>query len=369
MTTETETKSPEQAMGEVYDAMHAEPAPAVETPPADAAPSPEASQSRARDEAGRFTKSDKAPDAIKSEAIGKTPEPEAKPATAAKAPEGPGKGAGAELPAAPPPEPVPSVKAPQAWTAAAREAFAKAPPEVQREVDRREREITRALSETAQARQFAVEVQRSLQPYESIARSNGTDAMTWAGNALQMVASLYAGTPQQRAQTIAQAIKLSGADLDTINGFLSGQSVAQTSSMPPVDVRGEVERYWQQMEQRREMETNQRAAEEFLANPPEFWNEVSADVLELIRLDRAKGGNMSPQQAYDRAIRFNEDAQKVISQRKAAEDAKKRQAEMAASKAAASSVRTQPVGPASPAKKTDRQAMEEMYDQIASGGR
>lgn len=368
---ETEAKTAEQAMGEVFDSMHAPPeaAPVAEVAPVEAAPVVEAPKvDRARDEAGKFVKAE----TVKSEAIGKTPEkPAVTPATAAKAPEGPGKEVGAEPSlTAPASDHVSSVKAPQAWSPQAREAFAKAPPEVQREVDKREREITRTLSETAQVRQFAQGVQESLRAYEPIARQYGQDAFTWAGEALSLAAPIYSGNPRAAAQAIVRAIQVSGADLDTINSFLQAgpqgppsQTQAHAYQPPSEDaIIAKLEAKW-------EAQKNQQMAQEFLANPPEFWGDVQEDAIELIRLDRMRGGNMTPQQAYDKAVKFNEGVQSALAQRKAAEAAKKQQADLSASKAAATSVRSQPAGPAVPGKKSSVEAMSEMYDQIAAGRR
>jgi hypothetical protein len=339
-----------------------EPSPVVETSAPDAAPSPAPSQGRARDEAGRFTK---AAEAAPEKPAGTAPKGDVHGAASAAPPAGQGKAEGAVPPPAPSAEPAsPPVKAPQSWTPQAREAFSKAPPEVQAEVAKREKEIARALQEAAPARQYAQQVQESLRPYETIARANGMDAMSWAGQALQTVASLYAGTPQQKAQTIAQAILTSGADLEAINAALQNPQAPTRQaapSQPRVDPREEVRRI---LEEERTMS----AAREFLANPPEFYDTVKDDVHDILRLDRQRGGNLTPAQAYDRACRFNEDVQSVLAQRKAAEAARTQQQVTARAQVAASSVRSTPAAaPSTAAQPKSIRGALEAADQHLSG--
>jgi hypothetical protein len=351
------------------DASLSSDAPDVETTPtetvttADVAPVEEPAETqgqadqRARDEAGKFTKAPKAK-AAKAE----------KPAAAA--PRGGVHGAASAAPSAgqvpadgavPPPAPsaeaaTPVVKTPQSWTPAAREAFAKAPPEVQAEVTRREREIARTLSETAEARKVAQSVHQTLAPFEGLARSQGMDSMQYAGSVLQTAAALHMGTPQQKAAVVAQIIGSYGVDLDAINAELQGQP-AQAQHAPPVNVDELVERRFQAIEAKRAQESNLRTAQEFLDSSPEFLSDVLPDMQELLRIDRFKGGNMTPQQAYDRACKLNEGVQSVLAQRKAAESARTAQASTARTQAAASSVRSTPA--AAPERSAQPKSIEE----------
>jgi hypothetical protein len=357
------------------EAQTAEPAPESAPEVVEAAPevapeapveaAPEAPSARARDDAGRFARAEKP-----------TEKPAAPPDGAQKAGVKPaaaglGKADGAAPPVAPPAEPTqPSAKAPQAWTPQAREAFAKAPPEVQREVERREREMSRFMQESAPIRQFAQSVQQSLAPYETIARANGTDAMTWAGNALQMVASLYAGTPQQRAATIARAIHVSGADLDAINQALSGQQQAAPSSpqFGPTDIEQIIEQRFAQREAAMEQQQNLTTVQQFLETQPEFIDDVFPDMVQLLKLDRAKGGNMTPQQAYDRTCKYSEGVQSVLSSRKATEAARANAPTVQRSKAAAVSIKPSPVA-ANPAGSRGTPSLRETIESAVAGQR
>jgi hypothetical protein len=310
----------------VEAAAEAEAAPAGETPAQKA--------QRERDEKGRF--------APKAEKTIEKPAAAARDGTAS-----PAKPAGQGTPAAAPPsaaagQPAPeasaAVKPPQSWTPAAREAFAKAPPEVQAEVVKREREIARTLQDTAHARQTAEQVQRTLAPYETIARANGMDAMSYAGSVLQTAAALHLGTPQQKAQAFAALIQQFQPDLEAINSFLQGQAPRgqpQQAPQPQVDYRAEMRRVM--LEERARQE-----AEAFLANQPEFLDDVKDDMLLIRERAVAAGRNMTWPEAYDRACKLNENVSRVLDQRKAAEQLRTPQPVTEAARRAASSVRSRP---------------------------
>lgn len=318
-------------------------APAPEAPPVEVAAveapveveqAPKAE--RARGEDGKFIKAEKAPE--KSPAA---PKGDVHGAAPTVPPTGPGKADGTA------PSPVPSaepahhpVKPPQAWTPAAREAFAKAPPEVQHEVAKREREIAITLQQTAEARKTAEAVTKTLAPFEGLARANGMDAMSYAGSVMQTAAALQMGAPGQRAGIIAQLINTYGVDLEAINSALQGQPAR--SAQPEVDVNRLIEQRFQAMEAQRVQQENMRAAQAFIDSQPEFLGDVQEDMAEILRLDRARGGNLTPQQAYDRACKLNENVQAVLAQRKAAEAARTAHAATARTQAAASSVRSTP---------------------------
>ena len=94
-----------------------------------------------------------------------------------------------------------------------------------------ETEITRTLQETAQARQFAQAVQQTFSPYEGMARAQGMDAMGLAASAMQTVAVLQMGAPQQKAQALAQVIRAYGVDVNELAAALDGRE-AQRRETP-----------------------------------------------------------------------------------------------------------------------------------------
>jgi hypothetical protein len=302
----------------------------VEVPAPDAAPSPAPTPGRARDEAGRF--------APKAEKTAAAPEGAQKPALAAGAAEG--KAAGiSPVPAAPPvPEP-PKFRAPQSWKPAMRELAAKLPAEFHPLVEeslRIDNEAKRALNDSTEARRMAESVHRTLAPFEGLARANGMDAMSYAGNVLQMAAQLFQGPQPNRPALIAQLIKQAGVNPEDVNPYLSGEKAPPAApQQPQADPREQVRAILEE-------ERIRQVATEFLESPPEFYETVQGDMHEILRLATAQGRKMTPQQAYDRACKLNEDVQGIIAQRKAAEAAKAQIVSTQRSKAAAVSIRAAP---------------------------
>jgi hypothetical protein len=359
-----ETQDRRAVLEEAFDKIAAEPAPEVE--PVDAAPEPAAeleadpevdtrtAAERARDEKGRFAKGGEQPKAEARPAEPKPTDP-AKPAAPVEA-----------KPLEPKPEAGPPVKAPQSWKPQAREAFAKAPPEVQQEVMRREAEIARALQEAAPVRQFAQQVQQSLAPYEGIARASGMDAMTWAGQALQTFAGLHQGTPQYRAEIIAKAINAYGIDVDAVNAVMQGQAPQAHAApqQPPQDVSRLVQQEFQRVAQEAQQQRATSAWEQFQASAPEFLDDVKDDMRFILEREGAANRNMTYQQAYDRAVKLNEDVSAILAQRKAAEAAKAQIASTQRTRAAASSVKPMPAAAVSAQPADRRELLARRYDEL-----
>lgn len=358
MTDETQVDDRRAVLEAAFDKMNAEPAPEpVEAAPEPAAveeaeAAPEAKPGQPRQPDGKFAKVEKAAEPAAPKAKDAQPV-EAKPEAVPEAKQ--------VEPAAPP------VKAPQSWRPQAREAFAKAPPEVQQEVTRRESEIARALQESAEARRTAETVQRTLQPFEGLARTNGMDSMQFAGAVLQNAAVLQMGTPAQKAQLLAGIISTYGIDVEAVNAAMQGQPAAAPQQyQQPQDVGRIVEQVLQQRVQAAQEQKAVQAWQEFQANAPEFLSDVQGDMQEILELAGRQGRNMTYQQAYDRAVKLNEDVQAILAQRKAAADATARNAATQKAKAAASSVRPSSAASGAVAQPTDRrEILSRRYDELA----
>jgi hypothetical protein len=358
-------------LSEAFDRLAAEPDPEPVVEPAEVAapaeidvePDTRTAAERARDDKGRFApkgdtklpeKSAAAPErAQKVDAVKTTAADQGKPA-------------GAEYPHAPVGQPAPAVKPPQAWTPAAREAFAKAPPEVQQEVAKREREIALTLQQTAEARRMSESVHRTLAPFEGIARASGMDVMSYAGSVMQAAAQLFQGPVGNRPALIAQLIKQAGVNPEDVNPYLTGERAAPqpAQAQPQPNIEEIVERRLTEREQRAEAERTKQTVAEFAAKEPEFLNDVVPDMVAIIDADRRAGRNPDLQRAYDRACKLNEDVSKILEQRKAAETARTAQAATQRTRAAASSIRSQPAVAASAQPADRRELLARRYDEL-----
>lgn len=357
---ETLSTPPEEAPAPVAEA-----SPAAETAP-EVTETAEAKAERVRDEAGRFAKGK--PD----EAKGGMRDAQAASALPAK-----GKGTEVAPPAAPAPlAPVPDkpVKIPQSLRGPAKELAAKLPPEFHPLLDefhRRDVETTRALNESHQARQFATEVQRSLSPYEGIARASGTDTMTWAGQALQERAAVMSGPPDHAVKVVANAVRMleqrfGPQALDMINAAMGGQ--APQAAPPPVDVNAQVEKALEARISRMQQQQMLTQAQAFVEGLPEDDRAelptLMPQITGILEAARSAGAKMTYQQAYDQARWAHpEFRQRLIAQAEA-EKAQKQTAAAQQAKAAVVSIKSTPAAPVRSATKGIDAAMEQAAQKL-----
>ena len=148
-------------------------------------------QGRERDpQTGRFTKQPKAA------------KPETPQGTQPPKPETP---QGTQPPA---PAPRPADKAPQSWSPAEREHWAKVQPEVRAIINRREREIATAMQESAGARQLAGQFQNVVAPFWTMLQAEGVQHPLQAVQALLTTAyKLRSGSDSDRARQVAMIAK------------------------------------------------------------------------------------------------------------------------------------------------------------------
>lgn len=351
-----------EALSSAFDA--AEEAPELEAPaaveasleaPAEvteaqetAAPETPAEQAqRARDETGRFAKKQEQP---KPAAVKPVPAAKATaPATPAATPLG-------QQPQEAAPAAPESTKAPQSWKPAAREHFAKLPPEVQQEVVRREKETAVALQGAAQARALAEGFQRTVEPYRALLTD---EPLKVVANLMQTAAQLQTAPPAHKAQLVAQLVRTYGIPIEALDAALAGQPAPQQAGqggpqhMDPRTLAAQVEQQVvQRLQQQRVQAARAKATQEAesFAQQAEFFDDVREDVADMLELAGRRGVALSLEEAYARATKMHPEVSKVLQQREAAKQANATQASTQRARAAASSVRSQPAtGPAASA--------------------
>ena len=129
-----------------------------------------------------------------------------------------------DTPAIDPKDPV--AKAPGSWTPAAREEWANVPATVKQEVWKREREASRALTVSADARRLQQEFSQTIQPYLGFIVAENSTPLKAVDQMMRTAAVLRVGTAQQKVQLVAQTIKQFGVDLEQLDAFLAGQAPA-----------------------------------------------------------------------------------------------------------------------------------------------
>lgn len=296
---------------------------------------------RARDGKGRFapaaTEAQEAPATALAAKPAVTPKP---PTNGAPAP--------AQAPQTPPAE---AARAPQSWKPAAREHFAKLPAEVQSEVARREKEIAATLQETASARRLADEVRHVVGPYEALIRGEGAEPLQFIQSLLQTAAGLRGPAAPQ---VIARLVRSLGVPIDALDQALTatiqgggGQAPGQPQQGAYQDPRvDQLLGAMQQAAHRRQAGMQQQAQADidgFKANA-EFFPDVERRMGALMADAAARKQAMSLQDAYDAACWADKDIRGILQQREAEKAANARNASTQRSRAAASSIKSQPAG-------------------------
>jgi hypothetical protein len=366
--TEAMEKAEQHLNGEAEAEAPAEVVEAAPETPAESQETQAQAEQRARDESGKFTKTPKAKAAKAKEPAAAAPKGGVHGAASAAPSAGEAPADGAAPSPAPSAEAVSTLKPPSSLRPAAKEAFSKAPREVQEDLIRIDREVRQVMQRSAEATKTAEAVHRTLAPFEGLARSQGMDSMQYAGSVLQTAAALHMGTPQQKAAVVAQIIGSYGVDLEAINAALSGQAPPAQQAQPRFDPRAEVQRALEEERVRQQEAANQATIREFLASAPEDLDEVLPQMTRLLQADRLQGGNLTPKAAYDEARWANPGIrarlQQQEQQRKAAEAARTRTAATAQAKAAAVSIRSQPAAPVSAKPKGIDAAMDAAREKL-----
>lgn len=217
----------------------------------------------------------------------------------------------------------PAVKAPQSWKPAVREKFAELPAEVQEEILRVESAAGRKFQESAQATKIAENFAQTLEPYRELIQSSGVSPFQAIKETMDMAKMLATGTQRQKAQVLAQLYSTYNVDLNELNEVLT----AHINMPKPTAAEQQILSQLNDLRARVAMPPAPRPAEipqdsvnteiEAFASDPknEFFNDVSSDMALLLQNGKAK----TLAEAYDKAIRLNDEVQKVLTARKTKE--------------------------------------------------
>lgn len=382
-----------EALEEGYEEIDAStPEPAVETPaplppasdePPVEEPAPAEGATGERDDKGRFVPKGAPPSPAPPKSA-KLP-PSAPPAAAAGA-----RKTGPVTPAAAPA--APALPAPQALKPAARELWAKLPPEfepLKQDWARREKETTAALARAAEAQRTGGAFTEQIRPYEATIRSSGMEPAAYVGSLLQTVHALTYGPPQAQADVLAGVVAQFGAhllqpDRQEPDGSYTSPLVRALAARlqggqgapgmaPPQQQQGQFrDPRLDQLLAERSTQLEQAAQNQstsFLASH-EFGPDVAeavADILDLwVKRGETQISDERLEQAYTAACWANPEIAAIMEQRRTVQTVGTAQAGTQRARAAASSIRTRPTA-AAPAKPAGiRDALSQRYDEIDS---
>ncbi len=276
----------------------------------------------------------------------------------------------------------PEERVPVGWKGEAKLKWAEVPQEVRQEVVRREKEVNDVLRESAGSRQFQEAFERTIAPFQQFIAADGGDPLIATRNLMQTAAVLRVGSPQQKAQTVAQIVRQFGVDIETLDSALAGAPVqpGNGAGMSP-----DVQQYLQQQLapvqqfmgnlQSRVQQANAAQATEVSSEIEAFENNPKYPYFEDVREDmgwlfeRANQRNekLTLESAYEQAIRMNPKLSEITTKQQAARQAQEANKSLEAKKRAAASLRGTSPAPAAPAEPKDlRGALEKAWDKAAS---
>lgn len=291
-----------------------------------------AAQKRARDEAGRFARTDKpATLPVTSDQAA----PDAKPVDqAATLP--------VDQPAAQPQD-----KAPATWTPAAREQWAALPDAVRAEIVKREREAAQALTRQDEDRLLGKSIKDIATPYKAFIPQGMNEAQV-VQSLLASHAKMAMASPAEKTQLLLGLARQYGADLSQFAAQGNQQQEAPAGGQAIPEVRQLFEEVGQlksllqsrdEQDQQANAQAVQAQVEAFAADPKnEFFGDVRDRMSQLI----ASGAAADLKDAYEQAIWSHGPTREVLINRANQQRIEQATAKAQAAKNAGSSVTGSP---------------------------
>lgn len=271
-------------------------------------------------------------------------------------------------------------KPPLSWKPAVREHWGKLPKEVREEVNRREQEVQKALSQSANSRKFTQDFGQTIQPFAHLIQAQNSTPLQAVRNLMTTAAGLMTGTSDQKARIIAEIISNYGVDVQALDSVLSGQ---QMPNQPAPTGHGAIPQHImqamqpmysfmnevQQARQMREQAMQHEAVQAVESFDQPFFDDLKDDMADLMEIAARKGQTMTLDQAYTKAVSLNPEISGIISQRKAAEEARRNGGtRLAKAKRIASTISGGPTsgGDGKGAPKSRREALLQNWDDAES---
>jgi hypothetical protein len=229
--------------------------------------------------------------------------------------------------------------APKSLSPAAREAWKKAPDALKKDIAKRERDYEAGIVKYADNAKRAQAMDNTLAPFQQYMQMNGGPAKS-IQTLLQTGASLQMGSPQQKAQMVANLIKQYGVDIRTLDNMIVGVAAPQdVQENTAVDQRIQqaIAPYQQMMnefqhnKQQQQQQTQHKVAtdvQQFSKDPKnEFYNDVQGMMADIMDVEAKSNRFPGMQETYDKACMLHPEISKIVQARQAAESmGKKRQA-------------------------------------------
>ena len=230
-------------------------------------------------------------------------------------------------------------RAPASWHPETREHWAALPEAVRTEVARREREVQSTLKETAEARKYAEQIERTIAPYQMFIKAENSNPLQAIDNLMSTAARLRTGSAQDIAQLVSGLVKQFGVGRFG-QGFIEQLDSALVGEIPRVDAQQQqlqqalqqqlapIQQFMNQHQsaQAQAQQNVARQAEgevlDFIERA-EFAEDVREDMADLMEMAQRRGRDLSLGEAYKQACAGNERVRAVLVARQKAQGAQK----------------------------------------------
>jgi hypothetical protein len=238
---------------------------------------------------------------------------------------------------------------PVGWKGQAKGEWATVPLAIRQEVTRREAEVEKVLREAAPLRQFQQQFQQTVAPYMARIDSYGTPPVQAIGNLLKADYLLSSAPKQQRAQLMAQFIKDYEVDIVELDNALSGAAQPNPQGQQ-TDIEQRILQQVQQMvapfyqQQNRQQQQQQQRASSTVESMSQdhikypYFNEVRQDMADIVEMMAKRGVDVTLEDAYSRATRFNPDVSSQLERQTTMSSANQQHQQAQRSRLASSSV-------------------------------
>lgn len=221
--------------------------------------------------------------------------------------------------------------APLSWDEKSKAAWTKLPQEVREQVAKREIEVQRALTYSAGARKFAEDFQKTVQPFAHLIQARGSTPLRAVHNLMNTAAGLTVGTPQQKADIVAEIIVNYGLDTELLDSTLAkalenkGKNVQEQipphlmqALRPVFDAANKLKEREEQAQT--EAQANAAEAVETMASDPKypFFNELREEIAEILEVAMNRGRKITMVKAYEMAVNQSDKHRDAMAQRRAA---------------------------------------------------
>ena len=222
--------------------------------------------------------------------------------------------------------------APSSFRPISREQWAALPQELKEDIHRREQETYALFEKSKGERQFLSQLSQETAPYQAIMQAEGGNVITSLRSYLQAATLMRTGSPQVKANWVADLVTNFGVPLEMLDQALSAKVNGGPGLQAP---NGQPQQYRDprvdQMLAQQQAQTNQRINESYeyeqqavgeFKQDKEFFDYVRNDMADLIELAAKNRREMSYEQAYEIAIRANPEVYRVVQQREQAASAR-----------------------------------------------